>query len=170
MGMRSRFLALSLTVAAGSATAAGSVADMFSYNGFGTAGVARSDTNRAEYVSGNQMAGASENFDYKTDSKLGLQGTFSPTSWLSGTVQVLARERASPGITTQFEWAYLKVQPSADLSIRYGKMELPLFLVSDSRNVGYTTTWLREPQAVYGEALFDTYEGGDISYKLELGK
>jgi len=97
MGMRSRFLALSLTVAAGSATAAGSVADMFSYNGFGTAGVARSDTNRAEYVSGNQMAGASENFDYKTDSKLGLQGTFSPTSWLSGTVQVLAGNELLPG-------------------------------------------------------------------------
>jgi hypothetical protein len=170
MGTRSRFLALYLTVAAGSAAANGSVADMSSYNGFGTAGVARSDTNRAEYVSGNQMAGATENFDYKTDSKLGLQGTFAPTSWLSGTAQVLAEERNSSAITTQFEWAYLKVQPSADLSIRYGKMELPLFLVSDSRNVGYTTTWLRAPNAVYGEALFDTYEGGDIIYKLELGK
>ena len=145
------------------------LSDMFTYSGFGTAGVARSDTNRAEYVVGNQMAGATENFDYKSDSKIGLQGTFAPTSWLSGTVQALAEDRSSPEITTQIEWAYLKVQPSADLSVRYGKLELPVFLVSDSRNVGYTTTWLRAPDAVYGEALFDTYEGGDISYKLQLG-
>ena len=146
------------------------LSDMFTYSGFGTAGVARSDTNRAEYVVGNQMAGATENFDYKTDSKIGLQGTFAPASWLSGTVQALTEERNSPEITTQIEWAYLKVQPVADLSIRYGKLELPLFLVSDSRNVGYTTTWLRAPDTVYGEALFDTYEGGDILYTLELGK
>src|SRR5580700_9115534 len=147
-----------------------SLSDMFTYYGFGTAGVARSDTNRAACVIDNQMAGATENFDYKTDSKLGLQGTFAPTSWLSATVQTLTMEQDSSGIITQIEWAYLKVQPIADLSIRYGKMELPLFLVSDSRNVGYTTTWLRSPDAVYGEALFDTYEGGDISYKLQLGK
>jgi hypothetical protein len=147
-----------------------SLSDMFTYSGFGTAGVARSDTNRAEFVIDNQMAGATENFDYKTDSKLGLQGTFAPTSWLSATAQAIAMEQDSSGIITQIEWAYLKVQPIADLSIRYGKMELPLFLVSDSRNVGYTTTWLRAPDAVYGEALFDSYEGGDIGYTLQLGK
>jgi hypothetical protein len=146
------------------------LSDMFTYSGFGTLGVARSDTNQAEFVTANQMAGATENFDYKTDSKLGLQGTFAPMSWVSGTVQAVAEERDSNQISTQVEWAYLKVQPIADLSIRYGKMELPLFLVSDSRNVGYTTTWLRAPDPVYGEALFDTYEGGDISYQLQLGK
>src|SRR3984885_11892295 len=95
---------------------------MFTYSGFGTLGVARSDTNQAEFVTGNQMAGATENFDYKTDSKLGLQGTFAPTRWLSGTVQALAEVRNSPDFTTQIEWAYLKVQPIDNLSIRYGKL------------------------------------------------
>jgi hypothetical protein len=165
----STVLVLLLTHAAAADNDFNTLSDMFTYSGFGTAGVARSDTNRREYVIGNQMAGATENFDYKTDGKLGLQATFAPTSWLSGTVQALAEERNSPEITTQIEWAYLKAQPIADLLIHYGKLELPLFLVSDSRNVGYTATWLRAPDAVYGEALFDTYEGGDISYKLELG-
>jgi hypothetical protein len=170
MDVRCRIIALLLTLPAGTQAADAGIAEMFSYNGFGTIGVARSDTDRAEYVIGNQMAGAIENFDYKTDSKLGIQGTFAPKPWLSGTVQALTEVRASSGFTTQIEWAYLKVQPIPDLSIRYGKMELPLFLISDSRNVGYTTTWVRAPDAVYGEALFDTYEGGDISYKLQLGQ
>jgi hypothetical protein len=163
-------LLLLLSHAAEADNGLNNLSDMFTYSGFGTLGVARSDTNQAEFVTGNQMAGATENFDYKTDSKLGLQGTFAPTSWVSGTVQALAEDRNSPEITTQIEWAYLKVQPTSDLSIRYGKMELPLFLVSDSRNVGYTTNWLRAPDPVYGEALFDTYEGGDINYQLQLGK
>jgi hypothetical protein len=167
---RSWFLALSLTFAAGSAAADGSFTDMFSYNGFGTAGVARSNTDGAVYVVDNQMAGASEAFDYKTDSKLGLQGTVKPTDWLSGTVQALTEMRDTPGFDTQIEWAFLKIQPTTDLSIRYGRMKLPLFLVSDSRDVGYTTTWLRAPNAVYGEALFDTYDGGDTTYRLNLGK
>jgi hypothetical protein len=168
--MKFQWIALSLIFIAVPAAADSGIASMFSYGGFGTIGLARSDTNRAEYVTGNQAAGATDDFDYVTDSKLGLQGTFSPTSWLSGTVQALAEERHSTGISTQIEWAYLRAQPIADLLVRYGKMELPLFLVSDSRNVGYSTTWLRAPNAVYGEALFNTYEGGDISYRLHLGK
>jgi hypothetical protein len=170
MDITRRVLAFLLILSASAQAADTPVTDTFSYDGFGTIGVARSDTNRAEFVIGNQMAGAVENFDYKTDSKLGLQGTFAPTPWLSGTVQSLTEVRASSDFTTQIEWAYLKLEPTADLSIRYGKMQLPLFLISDSRNVGYTTTWVRAPDAVYGEALFDTYEGGDINYKLELGR
>src|SRR5580700_11962664 len=98
------------------------LSDMFTYSGFGTLGVAQSDTNQAEFVTVIQMAGATENFDYKTDSKLGLQGTFAPTRWLSGTVQALGEVRNSPDFTTQIEWAYLKVQPIDNLSIRYGKL------------------------------------------------
>src|ERR1700681_3039554 len=105
-------LALLLSHTAEADNGLNTLSDMFTYSGFGTAGVARSDTNRAEFAIGNQMTGASENFDYKTDSKLGLQGTFAPTPWLSGTLQALAEDRDSPEITTQIEWAYLKVQPT----------------------------------------------------------
>ncbi len=143
---------------------------MFSYSGFGTAGIARSDTDQAEYVIGNQMSGARGNFDYKTDSKLGLQGTFAPTEWLSATLQALTRVRDSGNFTTQMEWAYLKVQPTRDLAIRYGKLVLPTFVSSDSENVGYANMWLRSPDAVYGESIYNTYEGGDIAYTQQLGK
>ena len=122
---RAGILAFSFSCASGTAIAGDSVTDMFSYGGFGTAAVARSDTNQGEFVIGNQMAGATEHF--------------------------------------------LKVQPLPDLAICCGKMELPTFLVSDSRNLGYASTWLRAPDPVYGEALFDTYEGGDLTYKHAFG-
>jgi hypothetical protein len=176
MGHRCRILAsslalaLALALATGAAMAGGLTADMFTYGGFGTAGVARSSTDLAEFVTGNQTAGATTHFDYKTDSKLGLQGSFAPTQWLSATMQVLAMDRYSAQMTTQLEWAYMKVQPTADVSMRYGKLRLPTFLASDSRDVGYANTWLRPPNAVYGEAIYDTFEGGDFTYKRPIGK
>jgi hypothetical protein len=162
--------AASFTLAAAPALADRSITDMFTYNGFGTAGVARTDTNAAEFVNTGQNLGATENFDWKTDSKLGLQGTVAPTSWLSGTVQALAEERFTNHISTEMEWAFIKLSPLPGLSFRGGKMALPTFLVSDSRNVGYANTWLRAPDEVYGPAAFDTFTGYDVSYQHAVGK
>jgi hypothetical protein len=163
--------ASSLTLAAAPAIAdTSSFTDMFKYNGFGTAGVARSDTNEAEFVQSGQNLGATENFDWKTDSKLGLQGSVSPTSWLSGTVQMLSAERFSNHISTEIEWAFAKVTPLPGLSLRGGKMALPTFLVSDSRYVGYANNWVRAPDEVYGPATFDTFKGYDVSYQHAIGK
>jgi hypothetical protein len=146
------------------------LSDMFTYNGFGTVGIARSDTDQAIWVQNIQTYGATkENFDYRTDSKLAVQGTVTPTEWLSGTAQALTEERYGPAMTTQFEWAFLKVQPLPGLSVRGGRMELPTFLISDTRNVGYANLWLRAPDEVYGQPLFDVYTGGDVTYQHAVG-
>jgi hypothetical protein len=162
-------LALSLSHAAAADTGFNALSDMFTYSGFGTAGLAHSDNDKAEWVQNIQSVGSSDNFDYKTDSKLAVQGTVAPTQWLSGTAQVLTEQRAGPDFTTRFEWAFVKVKPLPGLSIRGGEFELPTFLVSDTRNVGYANTWLRAPDEVYGQAGFDTYNGYDITYQHAVG-
>lgn len=167
-----RYAALALTqvMLAAPAVADGSWTDMFSYSGFGTLGVARSDTDQAVWVQNIQTYGATnENFDYRTDSKLALQGTVTPTSWLSATAQALTEERYGPAMTTQFEWAFVKVKPLPDVSVRAGRMELPTFLISDTRNVGYANLWLRAPDEVYGQPIFDVYNGADVTYQHDLG-
>jgi hypothetical protein len=169
MGTSSWLVGLPLTFAAGCALADGSVADMFTYSGFGTAGVLHTNTSEAEYVQTGQTSGGTNGLDYKTDSKLGLQATVTPTQWLSGTVQVLSVERFNDSLGPKFEWAFVKVKPLDGLSIRAGEMATPSFLVSDSRNVGYANTWLRAPDEVYGQATFDAYTGADISYQHAIG-
>ena len=161
-------LVLSLTLAAGPAMA-DSLGNYFTYSGFGTAGLAHSDTGGAEWIENIQTVGSNDNADYKTDSKLAVQGTVTPTQWLSGTVQALTEQRFGPDFTTKFEWAFIKVQPLPGLSIRGGELELPTFLVSDTRNVGYANTWLRAPDEVYGQATFDTYNGYDVTYQHAVG-
>ena len=115
----------------------GGLGNYFTYSGFGTAGLAHSDTNDAEWVQNFQTEGSNDNADYKTDSKLAIQGTVTPTQWLSGTAQLLTEQRFGPDFTTKFEWAFIKLKPLPGLSIRGGELELPTFLVSDTRNVGY---------------------------------
>jgi hypothetical protein len=160
---------LSLSHAAEADTGFNALSDMFTYSGFGTAGLAHSDNRDAEWIPYAQSVGSVDNFDYKTDSKAAVQGTVAPTKWLSGTAQVLTEQRAGPDFTTRFEWAFVKVQPLPGLSIRGGKFELPTFLVSDTRNVGYANTWLRAPDEVYGQAVFDTFDGYDVTYQHAIG-
>ena len=146
------------------------LSDMFSYGGFGTLGIAHSDTDQAIWVQNIQTYGATnKNVDYRTDSRLAVQGTVTPTQWLSGTVQALTEERYGPAMTTQLEWAFVKIKPLADLSVRAGRMELPTFLISDIRNVGYANLWLRAPDEVYGQPIFDVYTGFDATYQREVG-
>ena len=152
------------------AMADGRFADMLSYSGFGTLGLARSDTDQAVWVQNIQTFGATnKNVDYRTDSKLAVQGTITPTQWLSGTAQVLTEERYGPGMSTQFEWAFVKVRPLPNLSVRAGRMELPTFLISDTQNVGYANLWLRAPDEVYGQPIFDVYNGYDVTYQHDVG-
>jgi hypothetical protein len=92
-----------------------------------------------------------------------------PTQWLSGTVQALTEERYGPAMSTQLEWAFVMVKPLPDLSVRAGRMELPTFLISDTRNVGYANLWLRAPDEVYGQPIFDVYTGWAATYQREVG-
>ncbi len=160
--------ALSLNLLAADAFAAGA-ADLFSYNGFGTAAIARTDTNDATYAEMPQSVGATKNLDYKTDSKLALQLSMTPTAWLSGTAQALSEQTTGPDFQTRFEWAFVKVKPASGLSVRGGRLYLPTFLASDSRNVGYSNTWLRAPLEVYGQAVFTTFNGYDVTYEHTVG-
>jgi hypothetical protein len=169
MRKSSLLVAVPLALTAGSAMADGSLSDMFSYSGFGTAGVLHTSTSDAEYVQTGQTSGGTDGLDFKTDSKLGLQATVTPTSWLSGTVQALAEERFDDSLSPKFEWAFVKVKPVDGVSIRAGEMALPSFLVSDSRNVGYANTWLRAPDEVYGQSTFDVYTGADVTYQHSIG-
>ena len=147
----------------------GTLGDMFSFSGFGTAGVTRTDTDDAEYVPGGQVYGATRRPDFKLASNLGLQESVAPTQWLSATVQALAQQHFRDTLEPKLQWAFVKVKPFAGLSIRAGKMALPTFLVSDSRSIGFANNWIIAPNPVYAQATFDAYKGADVAYQYSLG-
>lgn len=157
------------TLATSGAQAAVPFQDHFTFSGFGTLGLTQTDTDIAQYKRDQQIAGATTSYSFDVDSNVGLQLTGKATDWLSGTVQVLSMQRLEKHITTEVEWAYVKLTPINGLAIRGGRMALPMFAISDSRNVGYANTWIRPPTEVYGLAMLSRFEGVDLSYRISLG-
>jgi hypothetical protein len=141
------------------------------FSGFGTVAAVRTNTDAANFGHDRQSyGGANTNATLDVDSNLGLQVNASATSWLSGTVQLLTIKRQTERhLTTEAEWGFVKVAPIEGLSIRAGRLGVPMFLVSDSRNIGYANNWLRAPDEVYGLVSFRRLQGFDVTYQMPIG-
>ncbi len=162
-------LAAALAVNALSASAATQVGDYLSFSGFGTLGGVATNTDATLFRRDRQGGGADKSGSLKVDSDFGMQLTATATPWLSATAQVLSLDRDRESLSTEIEWAFVKVKPVDGLALRAGRMALPVFAVSDSRNVGYVNNWLRPPAEVYGLAMLGRLQGADATYTAPIG-
>lgn len=67
------------------------------------------------------------------------------------------------------EWANLKYRYSPDLSMRVGRIALPVFLVGDYRKASYALPWVRPPVEVYSALPITNSDGVDLSYRWGAG-
>ena len=154
------------------ATAEESSPSMFSFYGFGTLGVVHTDERYADFVGTAFQpngAGFTRAWALGVDSKLGLQVNAQFTSQLLAVVQVISQLRYDGSWTPQVEWANLKYQITPELSVRAGRFVAVPFLVSDTRLVGYTYTWIRPPLELYGMLPVTNMDGVDAAYRLHTG-
>jgi hypothetical protein len=138
-------------------------------SGFGTAAATYSDDDRAEFARPNQASGSAGDFRTGIDSNLGLQADYTVNDWLSLTAQGLVRKDAEEGYGAELSWAFAKFRISDELSVRVGRVGLPIFMISDYRNVGYANTMLRPPSEVYSQVPFNSVDGADITWRHEFG-
>ena len=139
-------------------------------SGFGTAAVTRTNTDLAEFSRSNQAAGAGKDFRTGVDSDFGLQATAKYSDNLSFTAQGLVLKRGQhDAYTGNLTWAFAKYKINDDFSVRLGRIALPIYMISDVRNVGYANTMLRPPTEVYAQVPLDSSDGGDILYQHSFG-
>jgi len=138
-------------------------------SGFGTAALTWSDDDRAQFGRPNQASGAADSIRTGVDSNLGLQADYAVNSWLSLTAQGLVRQDAEEHYGAELSWAFAKFRMSDALNVRVGRIGLPIFMISDYRNVGYVNTMLRPPAEVYSQVPFNSVDGADITWRHELG-
>ena len=138
-------------------------------SGFGTGALTYADTDKAEFARPNQAEGSSKDFRTGIDSNLGLQADMPINSWLSLTAQGLVRKDAEANYGAELSWAFAKARISDELSVRVGRVGLPVFMISDYRNVGYANTMLRPPAEVYSQVPFNNIDGADITWQHAFG-
>ena len=138
----------------------------FRFNSFGTVAFTHlggEDNGRSYGVSG-QTTDA-----WRGDqlSKFGGQLSYGLTDTLGLTVQATAKPLQDEW-KANLEWAYLSWQASDALMVRVGRLRTPVYMYSESIDVGFSYPWLRLPDEVYSQVQLSNYEGVDAVYTLPL--
>lgn len=166
--MHKKTMALCIAALCAAGTASAQTSDlpsMWQFSGFGTLGAVRTDTNDAQYGQADQRTGATRKTTYGMDTKLGLQLTGKLLPDLSVTAQLLSRQNPQSSYRPELEWGFVKYNLDKGFSVRAGRMGLPLFMISDYRNVGYSNLTIRPPINVYGQVSISNFDGADILYQ-----
>ena len=152
-----------LLVCAGLATLPALAADI-SLSGFGTLGYVRSDKSY-KYQRFIDQRGT-----LKRDSVAGLQADFILTDSLGATAQLLAAPASDNDRSYEatVAWAFLSWRPTNDWLIRAGKQRIPLYLHSQTYNVGVTYDLARLPTEMYSISPSNDFTGLSASKNWEV--
>lgn len=148
---------------AGSAAAAD-----ISLSGFATVGYAQSDQ-RYNYERFVNKSGT-----FKRDSVLGVQMDARLNSEFSVTLQgkVAPSIKDDKDVAATVSWAFASWRPSNDLLFRLGRMRVPLYLNSETTDVGTTFDFARMPAEVYSTSPTTDFDGLSVAktWSLDAGE
>jgi len=138
-------------------------------SGYGTLALTQTNDDGAQFARPNQASGAGKSARTGIDSNFGVQANTNINNWLSATVQGLARKDAEDDFGAELAWAFVKAKVNDKLSVRVGRMGMPVFLISDYRNVGYANTMVRPPSEVYVQVPINNIDGIDATWQQNIG-
>lgn len=143
----------------------------FTVRGFGTIGATTQDADDLEFRRnvGQAHGVAAGDVAFTADSIAGLQ----LDAKLGGKFDVLAqgvtRLRADGDWSPQVTQAFIRYSPDESLVLRAGRVGYDIYLLAESRQVGYSYLALRPSLEFYGFITNDSIDGGDISFSHRLG-
>lgn len=148
------------------------IKDVFKLSGFGTLGVAGSDNDRVDFATSvlkPNGVGYTRDWSVNVDSRVGVQLSYLPTEKFSAVLQVISEQRYDNSWDPEVEWAFLQYNFTPNLSLRAGRMLLPLYMFSEYRKVGFALPWVRPPASFYSVPVNNT-DGLGILYQHRLGE
>jgi hypothetical protein len=170
--MRIRAIAVAALAmpALGASAWAGESNDRVSLSAFGTLGAARTTTDAGEYATSVlQPNGARRDWDFTVDSLFAAQADVKATKALSFTLQVVANKAADDTLEPHVEWAFARYAPAPQVQLRAGILAAPIYMLSDSRLVGFSSPWVRVPTALYSQVPVTNFAGSDVVYRPTFG-
>jgi hypothetical protein len=165
-----------LAIAAIASTTAQADDSMFKFSGYGTLAATFTDSDSHVFRSSlSQAKGAGTAPDLGVDSKFGVQGvaTFGQ-GWTAVGQLLLQRRRTDEAalsdndVSLGLEWLFAQYSPTSNLDLRLGRVVLPAFMLSDSRNVGYAQPWMRAPLDVYGHMPLTNLTGAQVVWRVPV--
>lgn len=161
-----------LFLAAAAASAQDMAADRFTFRGFGTLAATWQDAEGVDYrrFIGQPRGVAEGEVELHTDSIAGAQVDFALHQVLSISVQALTRLRPDGDWHLGVSQAYLRYSPDDSLVLRAGRLGYDIYLLAESRQVGYSYLAMRPSPEIYGLLGSDEVDGADVTYTHRLGR
>jgi hypothetical protein len=142
----------------------------FTIRGFGTLGAVRTSGDDVEFVRDiSQPRGATDHWNARTDSVLGVQANWRLTPVVEAVVQGVSRYRYDRTFKPEIAWAFLKIDPNPALSLRLGRLGTEFFMLADSRLVGYSYLTVRPPGDYFWYLPFYSVSGADAALTVPVG-
>ena len=142
------------------------------FNGFGTVAAVgvRSPDDWGFRRELTQPAWPDRELSFGQDTRLGLQADWRPSSQFEFVGQVLLKPRppqqSAPESITEAFGAW---RPDGNWTIRLGRTSPDLFLLADSRNVGFSYPWMRPNVEFYGWVPVRSVDGIDATREWFFG-
>ncbi|MEO8755572.1 MAG: hypothetical protein ABI624_23150 [Casimicrobiaceae bacterium] len=139
-----------------------------SVSGFGTAGLTHNNTGGAEFLRDIlQPRGVADGWSANVDSRFGLQLNARFTPEVEGVLQVVSAYNYAGNYDPEVTWAFVSYSPVPDFKVRGGRLGWDVYMLSDSRDVGYSYLWVRPPVDYYGPLQISHIDGADLVLKRE---
>lgn len=136
-------------------------------NGFGTFSYSRS-TSQTSYVAFAGRVKNENNFTAGSRAGLTLNKRFD-AHW-DFTLQFLAKPDVDGELSPRVDIFQVTWNPISDLSVRAGRVRLPLWMISEYYEVGALIPWIRPPDEVYASMPLEELNGISANYKLRYGE
>lgn len=148
--------------------------DWLRVDGFGTVGAYQSNNDDVRVKPDSRARTGSEgDLRFDGDTLLAIQGTINPNGPLKGVLQMVSHKKVDG---TSYdgnwrpltEWAYLGWDITPEINVKAGRVVAPLFMISDTRNLGYAQTAVRPPQMVYQINPITNLDGATANWDYRL--
>ena len=144
---------------------------MVTFSGFGTVGVSHSSMYYGDYTLDSTVpkgSGLSQNWSPGNDTRIAGQVMVEFSPKVSAILQVISEYHIPNTYQPEVEWANVKYAFTPDAFIRVGRIVLPTFLNSDSRDVGYSYVWIHPPIELYRQLSITQSDGVDATYHVDI--
>jgi hypothetical protein len=145
--------------------------DRFTLRGFGTLGATTHDAQGVAFRRnvGQGRGVEQDDLDLRTDSLAGVQVDFRLGSKFDVMLQGVSRLAADGDWGVRMAQGFIRYSPDESLVMRLGRVGYDIYLLAESRQVGYSYLTVRPSAEFYGQIADDDIDGADISYTRRMG-
>ncbi|WP_144395339.1 hypothetical protein [Pleionea sediminis] len=109
-------------------------------------------------------------FDLKANSVLGIQFDYQLNSEWDLSYQAVYRGQHDLTLDSASNLAFIRYKPSANWTVRTGRIGFDLFQLTEYRDIGFAYPWAKTPSEVYGIIGTRSLDGFDASFTHPIGE